>query len=70
MSMKVEQLLLWIEKGFQCLNCGEHVPNSCKTFNSLSEIKEVEAIIFEGICKSDLCRQLPPGGNPFQVIIS
>ncbi len=51
-----------VDRGWRCLNCGAHVPESCKL---ISETK----IVFEGMCQSDTCEKLPPGGNPFFVVI-
>lgn len=52
-----------VELGWKCLNCGERVPNSCKWLDE-------KKIVFSGLCRSDTCRKLPPGGNPFEVVIS
>ena len=57
-----EHLRELIVKGWRCLNCGEHVPDSCH-FTSDGKIE------CGGMCQSDTCRQLPPGGNPFYVVI-
>lgn len=62
----------WITCGFPCLNCGEHVPNSCKTEYKIIDNElyiSGDSVVFEGICKSKKCKKLPPGGNPFFVVI-
>lgn len=61
MGVKEEQLLEWIEKGWRCLNCGEHVPDSCDVVQG--------KFVCSGKCTSDTCRKLPLGGNPFYVVI-
>lgn len=59
--VKGEHLYEWLEKGWRCLNCGEHVPNSCQIVG--------DKFVCSGKCTSDTCRELPPGGNPFYVVI-
>ena len=49
--------------GPQCMNCGERVLDA-------ERILSDEGVAFEGICKSIVCRELPPGGNPFTYIFS
>ena len=67
MGDKEEQMRLWLEDGWRCLNCGEHVPDSC--FIVFDEKKDISKFMCQGICRSDTCRELPPGGNPFYVVI-
>lgn len=62
MPIDEEFLREMMEKGWRCLNFGEHVPDSC----SFTDDGNIEC---GGICQSDVCRQLPPGGNPFYVVI-
>lgn len=50
-------------KGWRCLYCGENVPDSC-------DFTVDGNVVCGGMCRSDTCRQLPPGGNPFHVVIS
>ena len=54
-----------MEDGWRCLNCGEHVPNSCRIMNTNHGSK----FVCDGKCVSETCRELPPGGNPFYVVI-
>lgn len=54
----------WFMNGPPCMNCGERVLDAEKI------ISPGEGIIFKGICKSEVCRVLPPGGNPFMYILS
>lgn len=61
--MDEETLIDWIENGFPCMNCGKQVPESFVACD------DENGAIFKGICKSDVCRNLPPGGNPFWVQI-
>ena len=45
------------------MNCGERVLDA--------EVKFSEhGVMFSGICKSEICRKLPPGGNPFMIAFS
>ena len=53
----------WYKNGPTCLNCGERVPEAHKILGE-------NALIFHGICKSETCKKLPPGGNPFHIILS
>ena len=62
MVIKEEFLRELIEEGWRCLNCGERVPDSCS-------FTDDGKIVCGGICQSDVCRNLPPGGNPFYVVI-
>ena len=62
MGVDPEQLKELLVKGWRCLNCGEHVPDSCH-FVSDGRIE------CGGMCTSLTCRNLPPGGNPFFVVI-
>jgi len=64
-GIKEEQLHEWLEKGWRCLNCGEHVPDSCRIMNTAHGAK----FVCDGKCTSETCRELPPGGNPFYVVI-
>ncbi len=59
----IEEILT---KGWRCLNCGENVPNSCQVTD---RHEMVQAIVCHGICRSETCKELPPGGNPFHVVI-
>ena len=53
----------WYERGPQCMNCGQRVLDA--------EVKFSEhGVMFSGICKSEICRKLPPGGNPFMIAFS
>ena len=52
-----------VTNGWKCLNCGERVKDG---HVRISEF----AIDFSGICRSETCRVLPPGGNPYCVVIS
>jgi len=45
------------------MNCGERVPDA-------EIIPGKDGIAFKGICKSTICRELPPGGNPFMYLVS
>jgi len=45
------------------MNCGERVLDSEKNVSQ-------KGIVFTGMCKSVVCRVLPPGGNPFTYILS
>lgn len=65
MAVKEEQLQEWLDKGWRCLKCGEHVPNSCRIMNTVHGAK----FVCDGKCTSEVCRELPPGGNPFYVVI-
>lgn len=65
MGIKEEQLQEWLDEGWRCLNCGEHVPNSCSIIGDPPHHK----FVCQGKCTSETCRQLPPGGNPFFVVI-
>jgi len=29
------------------------------------DLNKVTGVIFRGMCRSKICRKLPPGGNPF-----
>ena len=53
----------WYKNGPPCLNCGERVPECEKILGK-------DGIVFRGMCKSDKCKELPPGGNPFMFILS
>ena len=53
----------WIDDGPPCMNCGERVPDA-------EIIPGKDGIAFKGICKSTICRDLPPGGNPFMYLVS
>jgi len=53
----------WYKNGPTCLNCGERVPDA-------QTILGEQALIFHGMCKSMTCQKLPPGGNPFHIILS
>ena len=53
----------WIDDGPPCMNCGERVPDA-------EIIPGKDGIAFKGICKSNICRELPPGGNPFMYLVS
>jgi len=46
------------------MNCGERVLEAKQTHSP------GEGFVFEGICKSEVCKLLPPGGNPFMYILS
>ena len=65
MGVKEEQLKEWLEKGWRCLNCGEHVPGSCR----IVEMVDGAKMVCDGKCTSEVCRKLPPGGNPFMVVL-
>lgn len=65
MSFKEEQLHEWLNHGWRCLNCGEHVPNSCR----IIETNHGTKFVCDGVCMSETCVELPPGGNPFYVVI-
>ena len=62
MSVEPEFIEELLTKGWRCLYCGENVPNSCKL--------SADGIVCGGMCRSETCRHLPPGGNPFHVVIS
>lgn len=66
MSVKAEQLQEWLDHGWRCLNCGEYVPNSCQIVDRHGL---VQAFVCSGKCTSETCVKLPPGGNPFYVVI-
>ena len=53
----------WMEDGPPCMNCGERVPDA-------EIIPGKDGVAFKGICKSTICRELPPGGNPFMYLVS
>jgi len=53
----------WFLNGPPCMNCGERVVDAEKIISD-------EGIIFRGMCKSAVCKVLPPGGNPFTYILS
>ena len=61
--MTPEQIMDWVRNGTPCLNCGERVEDA---INILSD----DGIIFQGLCTSEVCRELPPGGNPFLFMLS
>lgn len=61
--MTPEQVLEWIRDGPPCMNCGESVPDAVV---GISEA----GVIFQGMCKSEVCSELPPGGNPFSYMLS
>ena len=48
----------WHTHGPPCLNCGERVRDA-------QTILGENDVIFKGLCKSKICKRLPPGGNPF-----
>ena len=52
----------WYTNGPPCLYCGERVEDA-KTIVGL------DGVIFKGMCKSETCKKLPPGGNPFIFMI-
>jgi len=54
----------WVMKGPPCMNCGERVLDA-EVIHSPGE-----GVVFTGLCKSEVCRVLPPGGNPFTYILS
>jgi len=54
----------WWLNGPPCMNCGERVLEAKQTHSP------GEGFVFEGICKSEVCKLLPPGGNPFMYILS
>jgi len=56
--MNAKQVQDWIDNGPPCLNCGERVPDA-------EVIASKKGVAFKGMCKSKVCRILPPGGNPF-----
>jgi hypothetical protein len=51
----------WYKNGPPCLNCGKRVLDA-------EVILGETGVVFKGMCKSKLCRRLPPGGNPFMYI--
>jgi len=53
----------WFLNGPPCMNCGQRVVDAEKIISE-------EGIVFRGMCKSVVCRVLPPGGNPFTYILS
>ena len=53
----------WYKNGPPCLNCGERVLDA-------ETILGESGVVFKGMCKSETCRKLPPGGNPFMFMIS
>jgi hypothetical protein len=53
----------WWVNGPQCLNCGERVLDAEK-------ILDENGVVFKGMCKSKVCIELPPGGNPFMHIMT
>lgn len=55
----------WYINGPPCLNCGERVSQS-----DYQAVFSMDGIVFEGKCRSSICRKLPPGGNPFTFILS
>jgi predicted SprT family Zn-dependent metalloprotease len=65
MSVKEEHLQELLNYGWRCLNCGEHVPNSCR----IIETRHGTKFVCDGKCTSETCVKLPPGGNPFYVVI-
>lgn len=70
MGVDPEQMLELMQRGWRCLNCGEHVPDSWKGSPDWFENPhKLDKIVFEGICTSHVCKDLPPGGNPFFVVI-
>jgi len=46
------------------MNCGERVLDAEQIHSP------GEGFVFKGMCKSVVCRVLPPGGNPFMYILS
>jgi len=61
----------WVELGPPCMNCGERVPPPDSEIIVNSEDPDkVTGIIFKGMCRSKICRKLPPGGNPFMYMVN
>jgi len=54
----------WIELGPPCMNCGERIED-CEILLNAEDLNKVTGVIFRGMCRSNICRKLPPGGNPF-----
>ena len=61
--MDAEQVQDWIDNGPPCLNCGQRVPEA-------EMIASKNGFAWKGMCKSDICVKLPPGGNPFMFMLS
>jgi len=57
----------WIDNGPPCLYCGGRVAK--EDFQVILDPKG-EGVIFNGMCKSERCRKLPPRGNPFMFMVS
>lgn len=61
--MTPEQILDWIREGPPCMNCGERVTDAHVGISP-------GGVIFQGLCRSTVCVELPPGGNPFSYMLS
>ena len=57
----------WIDNGPPCLYCGGRVAK--EDFQVILD-PDGEGVIFNGMCKSETCRKLPPRGNPFMFMVS
>jgi len=58
-----------LELGPPCLYCGSRVADAQITVG-IRGSSTAQEIMFKGMCKSRICQQLPPGGNPFMYIIT